>query len=78
MALYCGCNPRQARCERGYWLMVKITAGCKFIESPSFLTLPQSERDAFWVEYHQTVRDYLEHCGYVLETEGSEIHASEY
>lgn len=78
MTMYCDCTPEQPRCERGYWLMVKIAAGCKFIEAPSFLTLPQPERDAFWVEYHQTVRDYLEHCGYVPGTEGSETNASEY
>jgi hypothetical protein len=50
--------------------MTAIATGCQFIESPDFLKLPQSERDAFWVDYHQTVREYLMHCGYGLEGEG--------
>jgi hypothetical protein len=78
MAVYCGCTLQRACCERGYWLMVKIAAGCKFIEAPSFLTLPRPERDAFWVDYHQTVREYLVHCGYLLGTERGELNASEH
>jgi hypothetical protein len=68
----CTCTPHQPACEYGAWLMTAIATGCHFIESPAFLTLSLSERDAFWMDYHQTVHEYLMHCGYVLEGEGQD------